>query len=130
MKGQAEFKIEKWNETPFSEVEKGGKLTRASVVKSYTGEIAGEGILEYLMAYHSDGSADFYGIERVSGRIGNRSGSFIVQHSGKFEDGKMKQKSVIVAGSGTGELTGLRGESALNAGHQQEYPFTFDYEFE
>jgi hypothetical protein len=45
MKGQAEFKIANWNETPFSEVEEGGKLTRARVKKSYTGEIEGEGIL-------------------------------------------------------------------------------------
>ena len=130
MKGQAEFKIANWNETEFSEAGEGGKLTRASVVKSYTGEIEGEGILEYLMTYHSDGSADFYGLERVSGRIGNRSGSFILQHGGRLEGGEMKQKSVIVAGSGTGELAGLQGESTLSAGHQQAYRFTLDYEFE
>lgn len=130
MKGKAEFKIASWNETSFSEVQEGGKLTRASIAKSYTGEIEGEGVLEYLIMYHSDGSAGFYGLERVSGRIGNRTGSFIVQHSGNFENGTMKQKSIVVAGSGTGELKGLRGVSTLSAGHQQEYPFTFEYEFE
>ena len=129
MNGKSEFKITSWNETPFSEVQDGGKLTRASVTKSYSGEIQGEGVLEYLMTYHADGSAEFHGLERVTGKIANRSGSFIFQHTGSFENGKMNQQSIVVAGSGTSELKGLRGETALNAGHQQEYPFTFNYEF-
>lgn len=130
MKGNSEFKITSWNETPFSEVQEGGKLTRASITKSYAGEIEGEGVLEYLMTYFMDGSAEFYGLERVTGQIGNRSGSFIFQHTGSFKNGKMNQKSIVVAGSGTNELKGLRGENTLSAGHQQEYPFTFQYEFE
>lgn len=129
MKGQAEFRISSWNETPFSEVEEGGKLSRASVVKSYSGDIEGEGVLEYLMSYRADGSAEFYGLERVTGKIGDRAGSFIVQHSGNFENGTMNQTSLVVAGSGTGELDGLQGESRLSAGHQAAYPFTFEYEF-
>jgi hypothetical protein len=130
MEGQAEFKIEDWKEAPFSEVEQGGKLTRASVRKSYTGEIEGEGVLEYLMSYKPDGSAEFVGLERVSGRIGDHPGSFVLQHSGKFENGAMTQKSVVVAGSGTATLADLRGECSLSAGHQQAYPFVFEYEFE
>lgn len=33
------FEIKGWDETPYSEVEEGGKLTRASISKSFTGDI-------------------------------------------------------------------------------------------
>lgn len=130
MKAQASFKILGWDEDPFSEVEESGKLTRVSVSKSYSGDIQGEGKLEYLMRYHENGSADFYGLERVTGEIDGRSGSFILEHTGTFKDGKMNQKSIVLNDSGTGDLVGLQGEIKLIAGHQQEYPFTFKYQIE
>lgn len=130
MKGNATFLISSWNETPFSEIEGAGKLSRASVSKSYTGDIAGEGVLEYLMTYTPNGSAEFFGLERVRGKIGNRSGSFVIEHKGKFENGEMTQTSQILADSGTDELEGIRGSCTLTAGHQQAYPFEFRYEFE
>lgn len=78
------FKITSWDEKPFAEVAGGGKLTRASVIKTYTGEIQGTGTLEYLMAYRLDGNADFFGYERFIGQIGERTGSFVLQHQGVF----------------------------------------------
>ena len=123
------FKIASWDEKPFAEVEGGGKLTRASVIKSYSGEIQGTGTLEYLMTYRMDGSADFLGYERFVGRVRDRSGSFVLQHHGVFADGKAKETSLVVAGSGTGGLAGLKGKSEFSATHEQEYPVTLDYDF-
>src|SRR5262249_45036628 len=72
----ARFTIKSWDEKPYSEGAELPKLTRASVVKNFTGDIDGEGHVEYLMMYRSDGSAAFVGLERITGRIGDRSGSF------------------------------------------------------
>lgn len=130
MGAQASFKILSWDEELFSEVEESGKLTRVSVTKSYSGDIKGEGKLEYLMRYHKNGSADFYGLERINCDIDGRSGSFILKHTGTFKDGKMTQKSIVLDDSGTGDLVGLQGEIKLTAGHQREYPFTFNYHFQ
>ena len=127
MKAEAIFAITRWEEKPFSELERAGKLTRASVVKSYSGAIQGEGTLEYVMAYHPDGSAVFCGMERFIGRMGKRSGSFVFQHNGVFEKGEMRQNSAVVENSATGELVGLRGTCKHTAGHLKEYPFTFEY---
>ncbi|MBI3913252.1 MAG: DUF3224 domain-containing protein [Chloroflexi bacterium] len=124
------FEIKGWDEKPYDEFEDGRKLTRASVIKSYTGDIEGEGKLEYLMAYAADGSANFAGLERVVGKIGGRAGSFVIQHSGTFENGAVKTKWFIVKGSGTGNLRGLRGEGEFSIGHAEQYPFGFDYSFE
>ncbi len=126
----ATFKIKSWDEKPFSEVDEGTKLTRVSVSKSFHGDIEGEGALEYLMFHHESGSADFIGLERVVGRIGDRSGSFVLQHSGTFEGGTAKAKWFVVPGSGTGELCGLRGEGGFASAHAEEYPLTFEYDFE
>ena len=42
---RARFAIKTWDEKPFSEVPDLPKLTRASVAKTFTGDIEGEGRL-------------------------------------------------------------------------------------
>ncbi len=59
--------------------------------KTYTGDIEGEGQVEYLMMYRSDGSATFVGLERVVGRIGGKTGTFVLQRTGIFESGQAKE---------------------------------------
>ena len=61
----ARFAINNWDERPYSEGQDLPRLTRASVTKTFTGDIEGEGQVEYLMMYRSDGSATFVGLERV-----------------------------------------------------------------
>src|SRR5712692_9561825 len=55
------FTIKSWDEKPYSEGQDLPKLTRAAVTKTFNGDIAGEGHVEYLMMYRSDGSATFQG---------------------------------------------------------------------
>jgi hypothetical protein len=129
MNGITTFKITSWDETPYSEVEGGGKLTKAAITKTYTGVIEGEGKLEYVMAHNPDGSATFYGFERVTGSIGNKRGSFVFQRSGTYENGQMQEEVTVVPGSGTQDLQSLSGKGNITAGHQQEYPMSFEYEF-
>ncbi len=57
----ARFAIKHWDEKPYSEGKDLPKLTRGSVTKTFTGDIEGEGQVEYLMMYRSDGSATFVG---------------------------------------------------------------------
>ena len=124
----ARFAIKSWDEKPYREGADTPKLTRATVMKSFTGDIEGEGHVEYLMMYRDDGSASFVGLERVVGRIGSRAGSFVLERTGVFEDGQAKETYTIVAGSGTGELQGLRGGGRSEVGHGLEHPFTLEYE--
>lgn len=124
----ARFAIKKWDEMAYSEGPDLPKLTRASVTKTFTGEVEGEGHVEYLMMYRSDGSATFVGLERVIGRIGAKSGTFVLQRIGVFEGGEAKESYSVVPGSATGQLRGLRGEGSSAVGHGTEYQFTLDYE--
>src|SRR5437899_8821126 len=106
----ARFAIKSWDEKAYREGPGRPKLTRASVTKTYSGDIEGEGQVEYLMMYRSDGSATFVGLERIVGRIGDRTGSFVLQRTGVFEDGLAKESYHVIPGSATGDLEGLRGE--------------------
>jgi hypothetical protein len=124
----ARFAIKTWDETPYGEAQGLPKLTRARVTKSFSGDLEGEGHVEYLMMYRSDGSATFVGLERVTGRIGGKSGSFVLQRTGVFEGGQAKESYSVVPGSATGELTGLRGDGSSAVGHGTEFPFTLSYE--
>lgn len=126
----ARFAITKWDEKPYNEGADLPKLTRASVTKTFTGDIEGEGHVEYLMMYRSDGSATFVGLERIDGRIGDKSGSFVLQRNGAFEGGQAKETYSVVPGSATGDLRGLAGEGSSSVGHGMEHPFVLSYELE
>ena len=127
---KATFDIKSWDEKPYNEMEGAPKLTRASITKWYQGDVEGEGKLEYLMMYRTAGSANFMGLERITGSIGGRSGSFVLQHIGTFEDGVAKVKLSVIPGSGTGDLRGMTGEGGFSVGHQPPYALTLDYGFE
>jgi Protein of unknown function (DUF3224) len=124
----ARFAIKSWDEKPYSEGHELPKLTRASVSKTYTGDIMGEGQVEYLMMYRADGSATFLGLERVVGQLAGKSGSFVLQRAGVFEGGQAKESYSVVPGSATGDLFGLVGDGRTAVGHGMEHPFTLGYE--
>jgi len=124
----ARFAIKGWDEKPYNEGPDLPKLTRASVTKTYSGDIEGEAHVEYLMMYRSDGSATFVGIELVIGRVAGKAGSFVLQRTGVFEGGQAKESYSVIPGSATGELKGLRGDGTSAVGHGMEHPFSLSYE--
>lgn len=123
----AQFAIRSWDESAYSEGDDLPRLTRASVTKTYIGDLDGEGQVEYLMMYRSDGSASFVGLERFVGRIGARSGSFVLQRTGVFEGGQAKESYSVIPGSASGELDGLSGDGTSAVGHGMEHPFILNY---
>jgi len=124
----ARFAIKSWDEKPYSEGQGQPKLTRASVIKTYTGDIDGEGQVEYVMMYRSDGTATFVGLERVVGRIGDKTGSFVLQRTGIFEGGQAKESYSVISGSATGDLQGLLADGHSDVGHGMEHTFTLSYD--
>jgi hypothetical protein len=120
------FEVKSWDEKPYSEIAGQPKLTRADVVYGYHGDLEGEGTIAYLMCYSSNNIAYFIGYEQVTGRLGDRSGSFVLQHNGTFEAGAVKDALTVVPGSATGDLSGLSGSG--NSGGDGEAVFTLDYE--
>lgn len=129
----ASFSVAGWDEktwegAPHNEVE-GRKLTRAEVSFTYQGDIEGESTLQYLMSYNEDGTGSFVGIEKVTGSINGRSGGFVWQHTGRFDERGVWATLTVAPGSGTGELAGLNGKAEIELiGHKDSYPIVFEYE--
>ena len=124
----ATFSLKQWDEKPYDELDGGPKLTRASVLYAFEGELVGEGRLEYLMTYLPDASAQFFGFQRFVGRIGGREGSLVFQHGGRFAAGLVSDTWRVVPGSGTGDLAGIQGQIEFSASHQEKYEVIFEYD--
>ena len=103
----ATFAVASWDEEPFDTAVGVSKLTRASVQKKYSGDVEGTSATEWLMSYNPDGSAAFVGLERIKGKIGDRTGTLVLQHVGEFRDGAAKATLTVVGG--TDELGGVTG---------------------
>jgi len=125
---KARFAIKSWDEKPYDEGQGEPKLTRVSVTKTYTGDIEGDGHVEYLMMYRRDGSATFVGLERIVGRIAGKSGTFVLQRTGVFENGQAKESYFVIPGSATGDLQWLMGDGTSAVGHGMEHPFTLKFD--
>lgn len=123
------FQMKSWEEKPVDQIEDAPKLTRTSVTYAYSGAIAGEGKAEGLIIYSDETNATFIGMERVSGSVDGRSGSFVLQHDGAYEGTVATWNVTVVPGSGTGELAGLSGTGSLVANHGDEsHSYEFDFE--
>jgi len=129
------FAIKQWDEKTWegkdwSEVE-GAKLTHAKVEQSFHGDVEAECIAQSLMSYPAAGVVSFTGLQRMTGELGGRRGSFVLQASGAFADNTATATWFVTPGSGTGELAGLRGEGGYTAVHGvADVPYTLDYDFE
>lgn len=92
----------------------GTSLGRRSIDKRFHGDLEAVSKGQMLTAGTSvKGSAAYVAIERVSGTLHGRGGSFILQHSGTLDRGAAQQSVTVVPDSGTGQLQGLAGRMTI-----------------
>lgn len=127
--GNATFTTTAWDEQTYVEGEAGRKMTRVHAVFAYTGDLAGEGQVDYLMTYNPDGTGSFVGLERIVGHMAGRAGSFVAQHTGTFDPRAVTARWTFVPGSGTGALEGLAGGGELKLAGHGPYPIAFEAAF-
>lgn len=123
----AVINVRKYEPAPYEEPAEGPVLTRIHVEESFSGDIEGSGVVEFLQASLPDGTASFVGIERVTGTIAGRNGSFLLQDAGTVEAGIVSGTWFVIPGSGTEELTGLRGTGGFRANLGEGADITLDY---
>ena len=122
------FKLAGWEENTIEEFDGGAKLTRAQIKQDFTGDLEGHGAWESLMCYRPDGRAMFTGLERVVGKIGDRSGSFVLRTEGVYDGKEAKTEWSVVPDSGTEGRAGRKGKGSSVAPHGPNGEFTLDYE--
>ena len=106
----------------------GSALGRMGVVKTYHGDLEATARGTMLTAGTSvEGSAAYVAVERVTGTLHGRRGTFALQHMGTMTRGEPSLSIVVVPDSGTGELAGLSGKLAIvivGGKHSYELEYT------
>ncbi|HEV2273252.1 MAG TPA: DUF3224 domain-containing protein [Acidobacteriaceae bacterium] len=100
-------------------------ISEVHVTEEFAGELVGVGSVRFIMVNEPEGAAHFTGMERFLGKVGERSGSFILQNSGSLQNGMLNSQWRIIPGSGAEGLEGIRGEGGCDPSG-----YTLDYWFE
>ena len=126
------FEVTGWDQTPYDDGVLGAALGRATVRKTFTGDLAGESTAELLMCQADttdlSAGAGYVASERVTGRLGDREGTFVMQHWGVSAGGDQSTGGHVVPGSGTGDLAGLTGDIVISVDADRAHTLTLDYE--
>ncbi|MEP6904903.1 MAG: DUF3224 domain-containing protein [Gemmatimonadales bacterium] len=106
----------------------GSPLGRLSIDKQFQGDVEGTSKGEMLTGMTGiKNSAGYVAIERVTGTLHGRSGSFILQHSGTMNRGVQTLVVTVVPDSGTAELEGVDGAMKIiieGGKHSYELDYT------
>ena len=109
--------VVKLNPQPADEYADGAALGRMSIDKEFDGDLRGTSRGQMLTAMTGvKGSAGYVAIERFTGSLAGRTGTFMLQHSGSLDRGAPRLSVSVVPDSGTEELTGLSGSMTIEVG--------------
>lgn len=115
--------------TPMPDDVEGAALGRMSIDKQFRGDLEATSTGQMVAAATLvEGSAGYVALERVSGTLHGRRGSFVLQHSGTMTRGAPELSITVVPDSGTDELIGLVGRMTITIEHGK-HAYDFDYEF-
>ena len=105
----------------------GSPLGRLSIDKQFHGDLEGSSKGEMLTAGTTiKNSAGYVAVERVTGSLHGKAGTFALQHNATMTRGEGKLNIVVVPDSGTGELTGLAGTMSIEITNGKHF-YVFDY---
>lgn len=120
------FEVQVTPEPPIDAVD-GVSIGRVTVQKQIRGGLEATTVVHMLgVRTPIDGMGGYVAIERVTGTLEGKRGTFVLQHGGTMAGGKPTLHVTVVPGSGTGELVGLRGnfEITIEAG---KHFYAFDW---
>jgi len=111
-------------DNPVSEEAKFGRMT---IDKQFHGDLDATSKGEMLAGMTDvKGSAGYVALERVTGSLKGHTGSFILQHTGSMDRGAQQLTITVVPDSGTGQLTGLKGQMKIIIA-EGKHSYEFDY---
>ena len=115
---------------PLSSLDDDPALGRMSLDKQSHGDLEATGKGQMLTAGTSvKGSAGYVAIERVSGTLDGREGSFILQHTGAMNRGAPELSITVAPDSGADQLLGLSGKLAIKIA-DGKHSYSFEYEID
>ena len=106
----------------------GSPLGRLTIDKQFHGDLDATSKGEMLTAGSTTikNSAGYVAVERVTGTLHGKRGTFALQHNGVMTRGEGKLTITVVPDSGTGDLTGLAGTMTIDISNGK-HSYTFEY---
>lgn len=128
---QGSFEIKMTPSDP-TEFEKANDITRFTSEKTWHGDFEGTSHGEMITgSTASTGSMAYVAIERMTGKLNGREGSFTFTHRATMMKGDAPSQGdlsvTVVPNSGTGELAGITGSLMIHIDAQGKHTWTFDY---
>ncbi|MEK2490033.1 DUF3224 domain-containing protein [Kitasatospora purpeofusca] len=106
----------------------GATLGRVRITKEFTGGLTGASVVRMLSVMDgAGGPAAYVAVERFTGALDGRQGSFVLQHSAPGSHGE-RLAIRVVAGTGAGELAGITGVFELEVDEEGRHTYVLEYE--
>ena len=103
-------------------------LARMMLDKQYHGDLEATGQGQMLTAGTAvKGSGAYVAIEKVSGTLKGRTGSFVLQHTGTMTQNVPLLSITVVPDSGTGQLAGITGKMTITIAAGGKHSYDFEY---
>jgi hypothetical protein len=123
------FEVVMHAEPPY-DIDEGASIGRVSLKKQFKGDLEASSSVEMIGARSEvKGSAGYVAIERVTGLLHGRKGTFVLQHSGTMTRGRGELSVTVVPDSATGELKGLSGRMTIEI-VDGKHSYGFEYALE
>lgn len=104
-------------------------IGRRTLDKHFHGDLVASSCGEMLAVVTAvEGSMAYVALEKVTGSLAGKHGSFVLQHASQMVRGKPFQSIRVVPDSGTGELLGLEGEMRIDIQNGEHF-YVFEYQF-
>jgi hypothetical protein len=109
--------------------DEGVNLGRMSIDKQFHGDLEATSKGEMLAAGSGakGSSGGYVALEKVTGTLHGRSGSFVLQHNATMTRGEPYMNIIVVPDSGSGALTGLSGKMNIIIAAGGKHSYEFDY---
>ena len=108
------FEVTGWEPEPLTLGEPGPVgFGRVTLRKTFSGALTGTSVVAMTSATVGETPAGYVAVELVTGTLEGRTGTFVLQHSGVVDGAESRATGVVLPGTGTGEVAGLRGTVEL-----------------
>jgi hypothetical protein len=125
------FDVKVTPQKPDTQIARAANLGRLTIDKRFHGDLEGISKGEMLATQTEvPGSAGYVALERISGKLKGRSGSFVLQHSATMTRGAPVSSITVVPDSGTGELRGLSGKMTITVASDGAHSYEFEFNLE
>jgi hypothetical protein len=106
----------------------GDGLTRMLIDKQYHGDLEGTGKGQMLTAgISANNSGAYVAMEKFTGTLQGRSGTFALHHTGIMTGGKPDLTILVAPDSGTGQLAGISGKMIIIIAADGKHSYEFEY---